>query len=132
MPANMDPETVYVDDLPGIWSPVQWDLTEGERIQELENQAVASLLCAVDVPEAVLRLMLSETEIERVFEPPHGYDPDKQGEWNPDLVTFAFKRPIQLIKVVREQDFLYVEYKFGELGHWAFEIEPGKFLIERI
>ena len=25
MPSVIDPETLYVDDLPAIWSPVQWD-----------------------------------------------------------------------------------------------------------
>ncbi len=28
MPGIIDPETTHVDDLPGIWSPVQWELTE--------------------------------------------------------------------------------------------------------
>jgi hypothetical protein len=39
MPIEIDPETMNVDDLPGIWSPVQWELSEDERIQELEMQA---------------------------------------------------------------------------------------------
>jgi hypothetical protein len=32
MPSIIDPQTLYVDDLPAIWSPVQWELTEEERI----------------------------------------------------------------------------------------------------
>jgi len=56
MPIDIDPETMNVDKLPGIWSPVQWELTEEEHIQELDTQATASLLFAVDVPEAILRL----------------------------------------------------------------------------
>jgi hypothetical protein len=33
MPSVIDPETIYADDLPAIWSPVQWELTEEERVQ---------------------------------------------------------------------------------------------------
>ncbi len=65
MPIDIDPETINADELPGIWSPVQWELTEEERIMELENQARSNLLYAVDVPEAILRLLLNETEVER-------------------------------------------------------------------
>jgi hypothetical protein len=132
MPANIDPETLYVDDLPGIWSPIQWELTEEERQQEVEQQATASLLWTADAPEAVLRLLLSETDIERIFDPPAHYDPDQQGEWNPELVTFSFKRPIRLVKVERQPDYLYVEYNFEDLGYWGFEIEPDKITIQRL
>jgi hypothetical protein len=44
MPGVIDPETINADTLPGIWSPVQWELNEHERIHELETQATASLL----------------------------------------------------------------------------------------
>ena len=57
MPSYIDPETMNVDKLPSIWSPVQWDLSEEERIQELHMQALASLLWTVDIPEAMLRLL---------------------------------------------------------------------------
>jgi hypothetical protein len=60
MPSVIDPETMNVDKLPGVWSPVQWDLSEKERIEELDNQATASLLFSVDTPEAILRLLLDE------------------------------------------------------------------------
>jgi hypothetical protein len=132
MPKIIDPETIYVDDLPGIWSPVQWELSEPELAQELEDQATASLLWAVDAPQTILRLLLSETGIERAFEPPEGYDPEEQGAWEKDLVAFQFKRPIQMEHVEREQDYLLIEYNFGSLGKWAFEIEPEKVTIERL
>jgi hypothetical protein len=57
MPPSIDPETMNVDELPGIWLPVQWPLSEDDRIQE---------------------------------------------------------------------------YKFGELGYWAFEIEPDNVQIYRL
>ncbi len=132
MPGVIDPETMDAKDLPGIWSPVQWELTEDERIQEVEDQAKASLLWSVDAPEAILRLLLQECDIERVFDPPEGYDPQVQGEWDSDLVTFGFQRPIKLVKVERERDFLYLEYNIEGMGYWSIEIEPQKVTIERI
>lgn len=132
MPGVIDPETMNADNLPGIWSPVQWELNAEERAQELENQATASLLWSVDVPEAVLRLLLQETTIERLFAPPEDYEPEDQGEWDEKLVTFGFQKPIKLVKVEREHNFLYLEYKFGDYGYWSFEIEPEQVTISRI
>jgi len=132
MPAYMDPETIHVDELPAIWSPVQWEIDESERIQELHLQATASLLWVADSPEAMLRVMLSETDIERTLKPPDGYDPELQGEWDDDLVTFVFKRPFKLVKVERENDFFYAEYKVSDLGFYAIEIESDKVSIYRI
>ncbi len=132
MPGVIIPETMSVDRLPGIWSPVQWELGEAERGQELEDQSRASLLAAVDVPEAILRLLLEETEIERVFGPPDGFDPEQQGEWDDSLVTFAFKRPIKLEAVERGHDSLTVTYQLEGAGFWTLEISPEKVVIERI
>lgn len=86
----------------------------------------------MDVPEAILRLLLQETEIDRFLDPPEDYDPTQQGEWDTDLVTFGFQKPIKLIKVEREHDYLYLEYKFGDFGYWCFEIEPEKMTISRL
>jgi len=132
MPSVIDPETINVDDLPGIWNPVQWEMTEPERIDELENQARASLLWTVDVPEAILRLLLEETQIERAFDPPEGFDPEMQGEWNEQLITFKFERRFQLENVERERHRLTVTYKVEGLGHWRVEIEPESVSIERV
>jgi hypothetical protein len=132
MPSVIDPETMNVDKLPGVWSPVQWDLSEKERIEELDNQATASLLFSVDTPEAILRLLLDEYQTERALDPPGNYDPEKQGEWNPDLLTFRFSRSIKLVDVKREKDYLYVEYNFEGLGYWAFEIEPESMHVYRL
>jgi len=129
MPKRIDPQTINVDKLPGIWSPVQWELSEDERLEELENQASASLLWTVDTPEAILRLFLNETDIKRTYAPPNGYDPEIQGEWDADLVTFQFMREIELVKVTREEDYLYVEYKVEDLGNWAIEIQTDRINI---
>lgn len=124
MPQVIDPETMNADELPGIWSPVQWELTEDERIVELHNQAIASLVFAVDAPEAILRLLLDETAIDRALDPPDGYDPEQQGEWDPALVTFTFKRAFKLEKVERSPERLYLEYRVEGSGYWAIDIEP--------
>ena len=132
MPRTIDAENMYVDDLPGIWSPVQWELSEAERIHEMEQQARASLLWAVDVPEAVLRLLLDETDVERAYQPPKGYDPKQQGEWDESLITFKFKRHVQLEKAERENGTLVVEYKVEDLGYWLLEVGPDGATLERI
>lgn len=132
MSGVIDPETLYVDDLPTIWSPVQWELTPEQRVKEVEDQARASLLAAADAPEAILRLLLNETEIDRAFEPPKGYDHERQGEWDETLITFQFKRPIRLASVERSQDSIFIEYDFGALGYWSLEIGPERVSVERI
>jgi hypothetical protein len=32
-------------------------------------------------------------------------------------------REIELVKVVREEDYLYVEYQVEDLGNWVIEIQ---------
>lgn len=132
MPAFIEAELIHVDDLPGIWSPVQWELTPEERVEEVETQARASLLEAVDVPEAVLRMLLGETEIEQAYEAPRGYDPEQQGEWDDQIITFQFKRPIKLLNVERVTGMLRVQYDFYELGRWQVELKEYTFQIEKI
>ncbi len=132
MPSVIDPETLYVDDLPAIWSPVQWDLTEEERVQAVEGQATASLLWTMDAPEAILRMLLDETGIQRLFAPPQGYDPQEQGEWEKALITFGPKRPMKLELVKRTPTRLELVYDFEDLGRWEFVIELERVRIERI
>jgi hypothetical protein len=132
MPSVIDPETMYVDDLPAIWSPVQWELDEEERIKAVEDQATASLLWTMDAPEAILRLLLEETGIQRLHAPPQGYDPQEQGDWDKNLITFGPDHPIKLESIERTPTQLYLVYDFGNLGHWEFVIEAEKVSIERI
>jgi hypothetical protein len=132
MPSIIDPQTLYVDDLPVIWSPVQWELTEQERIQAVEEQATASLLWSMDAPEAILRLLLDETGIERLFGPPPDYNVKEQGEWDEKLITFGPKRAIKLESVERTPTRLELVYNLSELGRWEFVIESEKVSITRI
>ena len=132
MPSVIDPETLYVDDLPAIWSPVQWELSEEERVQAVEEQATASLLWTMDAPEAILRMLLDETGIQRLYSPPQGYDSREQGDWDKDLITFGPQRPIKLQSVERTPTSLELVYDFGDLGCWEFVIEAERVSIERI
>jgi hypothetical protein len=132
MPGVIDPETMNAEGLPGVWSPVQWELSEEERVNEVDTQSTASLVWSVDIPEAILRLLLQETEIEKLIEPPVGYDPETQGEWDPEIAAFGFQRRFELIKVERETNYLYLEYKIENLGYWSVEVEPEKVTIARI
>jgi hypothetical protein len=132
MPSVIDPETLYVDDLPAIWSPVQWELDEQERIQAVEEQATASLLWTMDAPEAILRLLLDETGIQRLYSPPPDYNSQEQGDWDKELITFGPLRPIKLESIQRTPTRLEVVYYFGDRGRWEFVIESGKVSIERI
>jgi hypothetical protein len=132
MPSVIDPETLYVDDLPAIWSPVQWELSDEERVQAVEEQATASLLWTMDAPEAILRLLLDETGIQRLYSPPKDYDPQEQGDWNKDLITFGPERPIKLLSVERTPTRLELVYDFADRGTWEFVIEAERVSIERI
>lgn len=132
MPKIIDPEHILVDGLPGIWSPIQGLLTKEEKAAELHLQATASLLHSVNITEATLRLLLNETEIERIFDPPEFYVPELQGEWDPDIVTFAFKRKFDLREETQERNYLYAEYYVQDLGYWGIEIEPENVSIKRL
>ena len=57
MPGVIDHETIHVDNLPTVWSPVQGELSPNEHAKELEEQATASLLWASPIPEQILRLL---------------------------------------------------------------------------
>jgi hypothetical protein len=127
MTAIIIPETINADTLPGIWSPVQWELTEEERLAELDQLATASLLWAVDVPEAILRLLLDETAIERAYDPPEGYDPEQQGGRSRPLC-----RRVRLESVERQGDSLVVIYNLEGAGYWELEITPERVVIQRI
>jgi hypothetical protein len=111
---------------------VQSELTEAERIQAVEEQASASLLWSMDAPEAILRMLLEETDIERLLEPPVSYNPVEQGDWDEKLITFGPKWPIKRESVERTPTRLELVYNFSDLGWWEFVIEPEKVSIARI
>lgn len=132
MPGVIDPQTIEVNHLPVIWSPIQSPLAEDERVRELDLQATASLLWAATIPEQILRLLLSETDIEAIAEPPPGYDPAAQGEWDSSQLTFAFARQIRLIREERRLDRLTLEYKVDGAGTWLVEFGHEELAVARI
>jgi hypothetical protein len=131
MSISIDPENMNVDELPVIWCPVQDELSFSESEEEIRDQATASLLWVADVPEAILRLLVSETEIERIYAPPQDYDPQEQGEWDYSLETYAFKHAIRLKEIVREENALSLVYQLEGAGYWQIEITPERVVIER-
>jgi hypothetical protein len=131
MSIHIDPENMHVDELPVIWCPVQEELSFSESEEEVQEQATASLLWVADVPEAILRLLVDVTEIERVYAPPRGYDVQEQGAWDYSLETYAFKNAIRLKEMVRDEDALYLLYQLEGAGDWSMEITPERVTIER-
>ncbi len=132
MPSIFDPETIHIDNLPTIWSPVQEKLSPGEHAMELEAQATASLLWACPVPEQMLRILLDETAIQRLDGPPERYDPEMQGKWDSTQLVFGFKRGIELLKEHRSREALVLEYKVEGAGYWVVEITQETATIERV
>jgi hypothetical protein len=96
------------------------------------TQTTSVLHWSVDGPEGLLRLLLQETETDRILEPPEDYDPETQGKWDTEFASFGFRKPFELIKVEQVYNYLYLEYKFGVIGHWFVEIQPEKMTIARI
>jgi hypothetical protein len=131
MSIRIDPENMNVDELPVIWCPVQEELSFSESEEEIHEQATASLLWVADVPEAILRLLVNETEIERIYAPPQDYDPQEQGEWDYALETYAFKHAIRLKEIVRDENALSLVYQLEGAGYWQIEITPERVVIER-
>jgi hypothetical protein len=132
MPGIIDHEVMQANELPPVWAPVQWEQSEAELSVEIDRNASANLLFNSDAPEAVLRLLLNETDSTVAYDPPHGYKPEEQGEWDPEVMTFAFLRPMKLEHIERGRDVLVLLYDFGSRGHWRLEIGPERVLIERV
>jgi len=132
MPETIDPEAMHIDELPGVWAPAQWEMTAAESAQEAESQASASLLATIDVPEAILRLLLNELEIVRLYGPPAGYDAQEQGEWDSQLITYGFKRSVTLAGITRDAESLELVYTLEGLGSWSMSIFPERVTIELI
>jgi hypothetical protein len=74
MPGIIDPERICVDVLPGIWTPVQWEMSEEDRQIELEAQGTASLLWSVDIPAAILRVTIGDKDRAN-FQPSSRFQP---------------------------------------------------------
>jgi hypothetical protein len=131
MSGYLDPLTFPVLDVPAIWCPQKEKVLGNPLATSIEEQAKASLLASADTVEAILRLLHGETAIDRVFEPPQGYNPDVQGEWDDDAVTFAFHRRVEKIREIRDEQSLLLEYQMEGCGRYRVEITPERFSIEK-
>jgi len=132
MPISLSPDQLKLVQLPIVWSPAAAPAASPDGMPDWISLAQAGLLLAVSAPEAALRLFLQETEVEQVSEPPKGYDPIQQGEWDPQGAAYHFKRRIRMMRVEKIPDRLTVEYHFGDLGYWAVTIEADTVQIARV
>ncbi|NIM93892.1 MAG: hypothetical protein GTO18_09305 [Anaerolineales bacterium] len=96
------------------------------------NKTQASLIWAICIPEAILRLLLNEMAFERTLEPPPGYDPSVQGSWDETYATYTFRRAIRITEYSRDVNRLLVDYDFGSLGRWKVDIQPKEVTIRKI
>jgi hypothetical protein len=131
MSGYLDPLTFPVLDVPAIWCPEKERLSGNPLATSIEEQAKASLLASADTVEAILRLLYDEAEIERVFEPPQGYNPEVQGDWDDHQVTFVFRRRVEKIGEERGNESLRMEYRLETCGQYRIEITPESFSIKK-
>ena len=131
MSGYLDPLTFPVLDVPAIWCPEKERLVGNPLATSIEEQAKASLLASADTVESILRLLYDKAEIERVLEPPQGYNPEVQGDWDDQQVTFAFLRRVERISEERDDESLRMEYRIDGCGKFMVEITPESFSIQK-
>jgi secreted PhoX family phosphatase len=131
MPSYLDPLTFPVLDVPAIWCPEKERVLGNSLAVSIEAQAKASLLASADTVESILRLLFDEAEIDRVFEPPQGYNPEVQGDWDDQQVTFVFRRRVEKISEERDNESLRMEYRMEGCGQYRVEITSESFSIEK-
>jgi hypothetical protein len=131
MTSVIDPLTFPVIDVPAIWCPPETKTRTAHPVLELERQAQANLILSADIIESVIRLIFGEAEIEKVMEPPEGYDPDVQGDWDESVATYAFKRPILKIEEERDEQHLLLVYSMKELGTYRVALTETSFSITK-
>jgi hypothetical protein len=131
MSPAFDAQTFPTIDVPAVWCYRKPPEERPEFAAFVEQQAVGGLLLSADPVEIVLRLMLGLTQVEGVYDPPPGYDPELQGEWDGDTLTFVFKRRIRKVGEVREYGAIRLEYQVQGSGTFQVVIEEEKVAIER-
>jgi hypothetical protein len=125
---DIDPLTFPTINLPAIWTPIKEKSEANPLALQIHEQAKASLLITADTIESILRLLLGETEVERVFTPPKGYDTELQGEWDNSAITFAFIKSIRIISENRDPEQLEMQYEVE--GRGIYNITVNKAGIE--
>jgi hypothetical protein len=139
MPGAIDFETMDVDELTPVWWPSDAELTPEQYDSVVRQEARAHLLTMLGVPEAVLRLLVRETEVSRVardvvgqgdFEVEAETDAETDAEFPPD--SFEFSRPIVADTVEMTRDGLLVVYRLEGSGTWRMFLESERVTIERV
>ena len=139
MPGAIDFETMDVDDLTPVWWPSDAELTPEQYDSVVQQEARAHLLAMLGVPEAVLRLLVRETEVSRVardvvgqgdFEVEAEGDAETDAEFPPD--SFEFSRPIVAETVEMTRNGLLVIYRLEGSGTWRMFLESERVTIERV
>lgn len=156
MPGAIDFETMDVDELTPVWWPSDGELTAEQYETMVQQEARTHLLAMVGVPEAILRLLVQETEVSRVahevvdqgrgarrdFEAEADADADAgdgadagagddaDAGFPPD--SFEFSHPIVAEKVETTRDGLFVVYSLEGSGTWRMLFESGRVTIERV
>jgi hypothetical protein len=94
MTTEFDPTLFPTIDVPAIWNYAPPPEAGDGLIYYAEDQAKNGLIATADIFESILRLLIGYTDIKAEFDPPEGYDPEIQGEWDPSIKTFMFSRKI--------------------------------------
>ncbi len=147
MAGAIDFDTMDVDELTPVWFPSDEELATPEQYESaLRQEARARLITMLGVPEAVLRLLVGETEVSRV--PRDVRREDEQGrrdfevgggagdaaaaedELPPD--SFEFSRPITAETVEMTREGLLVIYRLEGAGTWRLFLESERVMIERV
>lgn len=147
MPGAIDFETMDVDELTPVWFPSDEEPETPERYESMVRQeASARLMTMVGVPEAVLRLLVGETEVSRVprdvgredeegrrdFEAGGGAGEAGAAEDELPPDSFEFSRPITAETVEMTREGLLVIYRLEGAGTWRLFLESERVMIERV
>jgi hypothetical protein len=119
---DLDPLTFPTIRVPAVWTPIKEKSDANPLALQIHEQAKASLLISADIMESILRLLLGETEVERVFTPPKGYDEEQQGAWDTDAITFAFVRSVRIKSENRDAGKLLMQYEVEGKGDYYVEL----------
>jgi len=129
MSGVLDPQTFPTIDVPAIWCPKKEKLRGNPLALAIEEQAKGSLLLSADPVEAVLRLLYGELEVTRAEEQPRGYNPEVQGDWDKEEVTFAFARRAKKISEERSEYSLQLEYELEGCGRYSVAVSADSVSI---
>jgi hypothetical protein len=131
MPYAFDAQTFPTIDVPAVWCYQKPPADQAEFAGFVEQQAAGGLILSADTVESVLRLLLGLTRVEGVYDPPSGYDPELQGDWDGSILTFVFTRRIRKVAETRSEKELELEYQVENQGTFRVVIREDGVSIEK-